>query len=407
MKKKRKLLWVSYCMPYDKVPHAGGQTHNYYLKGVQKLGDFEIHLITFAQPDEVNKADLDDYGISYELNIHLTGLFRLFWNLMNKINQLNVFDRKGGIPEPYVRFKLKSGLRHLFKRGYQPDVVVLQWTQMVLFEHYVKKLFPDTAIVSIEEDVSFLSYQRKYAAENNVLRKFFRKKALSNLMESEKTCLKASDLVVLSNHKDNLLLMDNGVSGNTWEWSPYFQSLIKVTYVGDKKDILFYGAMNRAENWQSAIWFIKNVWTEIRDPEARFVIVGNRPNPKLLKYTSDRIITTGYVDDLTPYFRHSMCLVAPLLMGAGVKIKIIEGLSAGIPVLTNRIGIEGIDAIDRKHYFHCETPMEYIEVINRLLSGEIDGNRFTDNEKLLIKEIYNYKKSLGEFNYKLLLLSMR
>ena len=44
-----------------------------------------------------------------------------------------------------------------------------------------------------------------------------------------------------------------------WVWTPYFQSMKDLTYIGDTKDILFYGAMGRYENYASAIWFIKNV----------------------------------------------------------------------------------------------------------------------------------------------------
>ena len=89
-------------------------------------------------------------------------------------------------------------------------------------------------------------------------------------------------------------------------------------------------------------------------------------------------------------------------MGAGIKVKVLEGLSAGIPILTNNIGIEGIPAIDKKHYFHCETPEEYRDAINLLISGEVDLKKMEKEEKELISSTFDYhetyKTLLGEFS---------
>ena len=86
-------------------------------------------------------------------------------------------------------------------------------------------------------------------------------------------------------------------------------------------------------------------------------------------------------------------MAAPLLLGAGIKVKIIEALSSGVPVLTNDIGIEGIDAEDGKEYFHCEKPEEYEMVIRKIISGEIDTSVITSNAKRMIEEKYNLENS--------------
>lgn len=60
------------------------------------------------------------------------------------------------------------------------------------------------------------------------------------------------------------------------------------------------------------------------------------------------------------------------ILGAGAKIKVLESLSAGIPVLTNAVGIEGIQAKDGEEFFHCVTEEDYEKCIRRILDGEID-----------------------------------
>ena len=155
--------------------------------------------------------------------------------------------------------------------------------------------------------------------------------------------------------------------------------------------------MGRNENYASAIWFIKNVLYKIKDPDVRLIILGSRPHPSLQKYAGNRVVITGFVDDIRPYFQHSLCLVAPLILGAGVKIKIIESLTAGLPILTNDIGIEGIPAEDGKSYYHCNTPDDYIEKIQFLLNNKSYAKVMSDNEKKLADEIYDYDKSLEIF----------
>ena len=142
------------------------------------------------------------------------------------------------------------------------------------------------------------------------------------------------------------------------------------------------------------------MWPEISaiDNELRLIIIGNKPPQQLLAYSSNRIIITGFVEDISPYFKHSLCLVAPLILGAGIKIKIIEAMSAGIPVLTNAIGIEGIDAVDKRHFFYCDSKKDYIENIHLLEMMDPEKKReMSLAEKNYIQEKFNYVKSLEEF----------
>lgn len=403
MKSKKKLLWVSYLAPYDTVPHAGGKTHNFYVKGIQKIGDFDIHLITFAKTSELAKIDLSDYGIDYDLiTHHYRGISHLFWASLKKLQFFNILDPNGGFVAPYVAYQLKKHLRKLKKSGYIPDIIILEWTQIGLYEKYIRRLFPNIPTLIIEVDVSFLSLWRKYEAENRILIKYLKKSAFNRLRSRELECLIDADTVIVNNRKDLILLQENGIFENVIELPPYFQSFLNCKYTGRLKDIVFYGAMSRPENWRSAIWFIENVWPMLDTSELRFVIVGSNPPAELLKYSSDHIILTGFVEDISPYFQNSLCFVAPLVLGAGIKVKIIEAMSAGIPVLTNHIGIEGINAVNGEHYFHCEKPQEYVDIIQKLISGEINKEKVSNAAKEFIKEEYHYDKSLLELNRKLI-----
>ena len=82
--------------------------------------------------------------------------------------------------------------------------------------------------------------------------------------------------------------------------------------------------MSRPENYLSAIWFIDNVMPLLKSDNYRFVILGSRPPEELKKRECTKIVITGFVESIVPYFEKSMCMVAPLVLGAGIKVKIIE-----------------------------------------------------------------------------------
>ena len=86
-----KLLYISAYAPYDGILHAGGKTHNYYLKELAKK--FEIKLITYVQDFEANKMDLDRYGIDHKYIFYPNTIFGKVKNKWSRINPLN---RYGG-----------------------------------------------------------------------------------------------------------------------------------------------------------------------------------------------------------------------------------------------------------------------------------------------------------------------
>ena len=109
------------------------------------------------------------------------------------------------------------------------------------------------------------------------------------------------------------------------------------------------------------------------------------------------ICVTGFVDDITPYFENSLCLVAPLVLGAGIKIKILEAMSSGLPVLTNEIGIEGINAVNERDYFFCKTPEDYERRILSLSENPDIGIKMDSMAKKFVKEQFNYERDAELF----------
>ena len=394
---KKKILWVSLCAPYDKVAHGGGKTHNYYLKKAVASSLFDIHLISFCDSSEYDEVvdDLKRYKVLNEIipwthDLNVENVKRKFqlWDM-----EYNIFNCYGGATNKYYWSQLYKCIDAI---DYIPDVIVLQWTEIVLFTEKIRKYFPKVPIICIEEDVKFLAYERQIDLCSNLLSKSLMRHKYNVLKKAELSSLCLAKLVITYSNKDKELLLPN-IQDHTLVISPYFEKISCYRGRTCNKNIVFYGAMSRKDNYDSAIWFIDNVFNRFEDKELKFIIVGSKPADILYKYANDRIIVTGFVESVEPYFEQSLCLVAPLVSGAGIKIKVLEALSAGIPVLTNDIGIEGIDAENNVHYLHCQSPDEYVFAIERLIEDCEYSKVVSRNAKEMIENRYNIEKDASEF----------
>jgi glycosyltransferase involved in cell wall biosynthesis len=394
----KNVLWISAMAPYDKVPHAGGKIHNWYLKKLKTSDDLNIKVATFCKPDEVSKIDLNEYKIDYEVYVRPRGgFFNEFKRVIAFASKLLVFNRYAGlVPTDY-----QAGMKYLVQRiessGFIPDVVVLQWTEILFFLPLFKCTWPDAKFLAIEEDVSYLGQLRRAEYFRNVfLGSFFRIKS-KKVKELEINYLNSVDYVVFNNEKDLQLATQDGFRNQHFVWAPFFQKSVDDISVNVSNTVVFYGAMNREENWKSAIWFIERVMPLIEDLDIVFEIVGANPAKKLYKYKSEKVIIKGFVADIQNELKRALCMAAPLVLGAGIKIKIIEAMSVGIPILTNKIGIEGIPATDGKEFLFCESPDDYAKAIRLLLGDNCARKKIADAAKLFIDDRFDFEEDSKVF----------
>lgn len=397
---KRKLLFISMSLPYEKVTHAGGQIFNYYINRFIEDKNNEITLIAKVLPDERKYLDTVNPNMTlFTVSIPDNKIAKYLSYLKSINSKINPFYKYGNVLTKEIYDQIRDILKKLKESGYKPDVISLEWTWMLLYIDVVKKYFPDAKYITTEHDVTFLGLERRYKSDNHPVKKLYDYIRFQNVKKNELRSARQCDAVFVLNEKDkNLLLKESFEERKICILAPYFSKPQKVNRTPKMKDLLFYGAMNRDENSKSALWFIDNVMPRIQDLKLRFIVVGNKPQEDLLKRASDNIVVTGFVDDVTPYFEKSICMVASLVLGAGIKIKVLEAMAMGIPVLTNAVGIEGIDAIDGKSYLHCETPEDYENTIRAIVKGDIDISDISKNALDMITQKFDFDRSFDQYS---------
>lgn len=395
--KKTNIIWVASNAPYSGAPAAGGQTFNYYLNGFKSNNSFNVRLVCWGDINKKKQIEAEQKDIIHHViytEKSLSSKMKKFGNIESSYNPWN---KNANLISNYCANEIMKAMKKWKREGFKPDCIILEWTNTVVLAPQIKKIFPNAKLIASEHDVTFVGFERK-AAYYCGIKKLIWKHRFLHEKKTELNALKICDLILPHNGDNKDVLVNNGINQNKIKWLvPYFNNMKECVREPNTKDILFFGAMSRPENYLSAIWFIENVMPLLSDTGVRFLIVGSKPSEELKKFQSNQIIITGFVDNTLPYFENSICLVAPLVLGAGIKVKILESMSSGIPVLTNDIGIEGIPAQNGEIYFHCNVAQDYNDIIRKILSGKINMEEITNKSKNFIKEYFDVERSLSEY----------
>ncbi|MGG7178117.1 glycosyltransferase family 4 protein [Clostridium paraputrificum] len=163
----------------------------------------------------------------------------------------------------------------------------------------------------------------------------------------------------------------------------------------DRKCIGFIGNMTVAHNKDTVANFIKEIFPKVieLDPDIKLKIIGKCDNDYINKYSNKNIEFTGEVEDIKVHAMRCEIIVAPLVYGSGIKTKVLESMAMGIPVITNDIGVEGINAINNQHLVISDLEDMHIEIID-LINNQEKIDYIAKEGKRFVVENFNWKNNL-------------
>jgi glycosyltransferase involved in cell wall biosynthesis len=128
-------------------------------------------------------------------------------------------------------------------------------------------------------------------------------------------------------------------------------------------------------NRDAVLWFATRIWPLVRahHPGVRFHVVGPSVTPMLrdLARRDPSIVVTGEVDDLRPYLHRAQVFVCPVRIGSGLRVKVLEAMAAGVPVVTTSLGAEGIPIQPGDTCLIADQPPMMASYISLLLQDEL------------------------------------
>lgn len=380
------VLYISPTVPCSSIPHAGGQVAFYYLNKLRNRKDIRLKVISC--PPKYETQYIHEAISFFDIQIIVRNDQTFIQKLMNKVNVTTL----GFIPNNTYN-ELKKYIYMLNKSGYVPDFVIFDWEQMCYMFDYIKNIWSSTFFLVIEQDVLSQSLQRFFRTEKNVVKKLYKFINYIRCINKEREKFLQLDEIVVISEKDKLLVQSICSKARVRVISPYYHDYSGVSLCSQSIDmIIFYGFLAREENREAVEWFIKSVMPRLNS-KIQFVVIGDGVGD-LEKYAGEKIFFTGFlsIEEIANLFSRALCMVVPLFHGAGVKIKVLEAMSAGLPVLTNEIGIEGISARNGLEYIHCEYEEDYVQNISCLSNNTVLRNHIGKNARDMLKKKFNYKE---------------
>jgi glycosyltransferase involved in cell wall biosynthesis len=161
---------------------------------------------------------------------------------------------------------------------------------------------------------------------------------------------------------------------------------------GEKRDVLFMGRMDYHANIDAAVHFVKTTWPLIRGrrPELRLVIVGAQPPESIRSLASDTVVVTGTVEDVRPYYQSALVSIVPLRVGGGTRLKVLEAMAAGTPVVSTSLGAEGLDATDGKDILIADAPEGMAAAVASMRPDSPQRAAIVDNARHLVRTKYDW-----------------
>jgi glycosyltransferase involved in cell wall biosynthesis len=140
-----------------------------------------------------------------------------------------------------------------------------------------------------------------------------------------------------------------------------------------RRGLLFIGGFWHKPNEDAVIFFVNNILPRIikKIPDLVFYIIGSNMPSSVQLLRSVNVEPLGFVPDIVPYFESSRIFIAPLRFGAGMKGKVGHSMSHGLPVVTTRIGAEGMGLEHEKHVLIADSDEYFADCVTRLYADEI------------------------------------
>lgn len=291
----------------------------------------------------------------------------------------------------YTTEPMKRALEGLLAKN-DFDIVQLESIHLMGYVPIIRASRSDPLVICDWHNIESELMRRYGEREGNILRKQYARRTTKLMADAEKQAMleldahvtvskrdaeqlhalsSNSQVFVIENGVDAIFYSDEQIANAHQRWAE------ETSAVSSRKDrIVFVGSMDYHANIDGVVSFCRDVWPRLqeRKPDLIFTIVGRDPAPSVRELVNlPGVDVTGTVDDVRPYYHEAIASIVPLKVGGGSRLKILESMAAGVPVVSTTLGAEGLNVIHSENIVIADSDSAMIAEVVRII--EDDGTR--------------------------------
>ena len=385
LKSKKKLLHI---IPYNEFipPQNGGALRCYHLC-TELSTYFDVTLITLQPASSIDDTNFKNITI---LNPAKPLKFDGFkTKLINALKYRWYIGTLKGPAEAIV-LDFYPVLKQLYKTE-TFDYVLMEHLSSMALGKAIKNWWPNALRILDQHNVDHLLYKQSHDLRIKKNKKTFdRLKYLESHMHTYADYFLAcstkdvTELLRLNKNRIKGLLVPNGTTQ---------KKVIEKDF--SEPSLIFCGSLDYAPNKNGLLWFYEMIWPKLKMTVngITLTVIGrnDHDNAYAPLKIDPQINFIGEVKDVTPYYQKNNIAIVPLLEGSGTRLKILEAMSFGLPVVSTSIGAEGIDYIENKHIIIANKAISFTQKTIMLIGNEALLKEISRESRELIIQIYNWK----------------
>ena len=302
-------------------------------------------------------------------------------------------------PRCFARFGTPNA-RAEFKKlllTYKPDIVHFDSIgSLALVDEIQKNGLPVKIVAHLHDCVSELYF--RLSSSGSWWKKIFYKIEARKLRSYESCISKITDVTVVDSKEDAEILR-NLDSYNNVKVIPLGVDVEIFTADGPcaplvTPSIVMTGSMASMQSEEAAEFLIKEIMPKVwvQNPQAAIYLVGSNPTKRIQLLAGDRVVVTGYVENLAAYMRAATVYVCPLRLGSGMRTRVVEALGCGVPMVATPMSTRGLAHRDTKEppWIEANTSTEFAVNIVRLLNDESYRRSISKDAEEYVKSKYSW-----------------
>ncbi|MCL2290518.1 MAG: glycosyltransferase family 4 protein [Bacteroidetes bacterium] len=273
------------------------------------------------------------------------------------------------------------------------DVIILESVFVGGYIETIRK-HSDARILLRVHNIEYLIWKRLSKQEKNPVKKMAYRYLSNSLKRFELALFKKIDGYMPITEVDYLFFKEKypALPGKVIPFgidlSVYQHENRKID--ANKISLFHIGSMNWQPNIEGMTWFLENVWKQVAEkhPKLTLALAGKDNKAIFGNITLNNVQIFDFVESAQQFINEHDIMIVPLLSGSGMRIKIMEGLALGKPIITTTIGAEGIEITDKENIFIANTTEAMVQTIDFCVNHIEKCEEIGKNARKLIESKY-------------------